>query len=54
MTKGGIMNDSTLHKIEQILGYRFQNPALLRQAFTRSSYTNEMKQAKTPADTDSN
>ena len=48
------MNDSTLHKIEQILGYRFQNPALLRQAFTRSSYTNEMKQAKTPADTDSN
>ena len=48
------MNDSTLRKIEQILGYRFQNPALLRQAFTRSSYTNEMKQAKMPADTDSN
>ena len=48
------MNDQILREIEQILGYRFQNPALLRQAFTRSSYTNEMLQAKTPADTDSN
>lgn len=27
--------------IETALGYRFQNPALLRQAFTRSSYRNE-------------
>jgi ribonuclease-3 len=48
------MNAQVIRKIEEILGYRFQNPALLRQAFTRSSYTNEMLQAKTPADTDSN
>lgn len=27
--------------IEAALGYRFRNPALLRQAFTRSSYRNE-------------
>ena len=27
--------------IETALGYRFRNPALLRQAFTRSSYRNE-------------
>ncbi|HBF15681.1 MAG TPA: hypothetical protein DDW30_08425 [Clostridiales bacterium] len=27
--------------IENALGYRFRNPALLRQAFTRSSYRNE-------------
>ena len=48
------MNDQTIRQIEEILGYRFQNPALLRQAFTRSSYTNEMLQAKIPTDTDSN
>lgn len=27
--------------IERVLGYRFESPALLRQAFTRSSYRNE-------------
>jgi ribonuclease-3 len=55
ITDGGDdMTDQALQAIEKILGYRFQNPALLKQAFTRSSYTNEMLQAKTPADTDSN
>ena len=28
-------------EIETVLGYRFRTPALLRQAFTRSSYRNE-------------
>ncbi len=48
------MNDQTIQSIERLLGYRFKNPALLRQAFTRSSYTNEMLQAKVLSDTDSN
>ena len=48
------MTDHVLKKIEDVIGYRFKNPMLLRQAFTRSSYTNEMLQSKTPADTDSN
>lgn len=48
------MTDAQLKTIEEIIGYEFQNPALLRQAFTRSSYVNEMGQSKTPSDTDSN
>ncbi|MBR6546049.1 MAG: hypothetical protein IKT72_03860 [Clostridia bacterium] len=48
------MTEQAIREIEERLGYRFKNPALLKQAFTRSSYTNEMLQARTPADTDSN
>ncbi len=48
------MTEAEMKRIEQILGYQFKNPALLRQAFTRSSYVNEMGQSKTPSDTDSN
>lgn len=32
-------------EIEKIIGYRFQDKALLRQAFTRKSYCNEARQA---------
>jgi len=31
------MDESSLHKVEQIIGYKFSNPALLSQAFTHSS-----------------
>lgn len=31
------------HKIEETLGYRFRDPSLLKQAFTRTSYCNEEK-----------
>ncbi len=48
------MTEQNIRLIEQTIGYHFKNPALLRQAFTRASYTNEMMQARTPADTDSN
>ncbi len=48
------MTDAQLKRIEKIIGYKFKNPALLRQAFTRSSYVNEMGQSRTPSDTDSN
>ena len=30
-----------LHEFEEIIGYRFQNISLLRQALTHSSYANE-------------
>jgi len=48
------MQEQELDRIEKIIGYRFRNRALLRQAFTRSSYVNEMAQAHTPSDTQSN
>lgn len=32
-------------EIEEIIGYHFRDPALLRQAFTRKSYCNEAHQA---------
>lgn len=32
---------SRLHELEEKLGYQFQNPDLLRQALTHSSYANE-------------
>lgn len=31
------------HKIEERIGYRFRDPSLLKQAFTRTSFCNEMK-----------
>lgn len=48
------MTERDIHEIERILGYTFRNPVLLRQAFTRRSYTNEMKQRRTPSDTEPN
>ena len=30
-------------EIEKIIGYEFKNKALLRQAFTRESYCNELR-----------
>lgn len=40
--------------IEDKIGYTFHNKALLRQAFTRSSYVNERAQGRIPSDTQSN
>ncbi len=37
--------DHAIKEIEQIIGYHFADPALLRQAFTRKSYCNEARQA---------
>lgn len=37
-----------IREIEEIIGYRFQDPSLLRQAFTRKSYCNEARQAGDP------
>jgi ribonuclease-3 len=48
------MTRQDIREIEEIIGYTFRDPTLLRQAFTRRSYTHEMAQSKTPADTDSN
>ena len=48
------MTESILAQIEEILGYHFKNPALIRQAFTRSSYVNELAQGGRAADTQSN
>lgn len=39
----GVSEEDRLH-IEDVLGYHFRNPALLLQAFTRSSYCNETRQ----------
>lgn len=47
--------DAELSEIETVLGYRFQNPTLLRQAFTRRSYTNEYEaKFKRPAPVECN
>ena len=49
------MNDKELAAVEDVLGYRFQNPTLLRQAFTRRSYTAEYAaQKKRPAPVECN
>lgn len=37
----------TMEMLEERIGYRFHNQALLKQAVTHSSYTNEMKIRKT-------
>lgn len=34
-------------EFEQVIGYKFQNKNLIRQAFTHSSYANEKRMAKT-------
>ncbi len=47
--------DAELREIETVLGYRFRNPTLLRQAFTRRSYTNEYEaKYKRPAPVECN
>lgn len=38
--------DENIEKIEEIIGYRFRDTALLRQAFTRTSYCNEFSKRK--------
>lgn len=48
------MTEQELSEIELVIGYTFRNRTLLRQAFTRRSYTHEMGQSGTPADTESN
>ncbi len=48
------MQPDIYHAIEEQLGYRFRNRALLRQALTRSSYFHEMQMSGTPSDTPSN
>ena len=35
------MKEQVYDEIEQLIGYEFDNRLLLRQAFTRKSYTNE-------------
>jgi len=47
--------DAELKEIERVIGYTFRNPVLLRQAFTRSSYTNEFEaKYKRPAPVECN
>ncbi len=36
--------DRQIEHIQEVIGYRFHDPALLRQAFTRESYCNEARQ----------
>lgn len=48
------MTAHMIASIEETLGYHFQNPTLLKQAFTRSSYVNELAQGGRAADTQSN
>lgn len=48
------MTPTELRTIEAVIGYRFQNPSLLKQAFTRSSYVNELAGGRHPSDTESN
>lgn len=48
------MTEQDFLEIEQRIGYTFRNRSLLKQAFTRSSYVNELAQGRTPADTQSN
>ena len=45
-----MLTDKEVARVEEVLGYRFKNPTLLRQAFTRRSYTVEYEaQKKRPA-----
>ncbi len=48
------MQDKIFKEIEEKIGYKFQNPSLLKQAFTRSSYVNERAASRHPSDTQSN
>lgn len=48
------MTEHMIASVEETIGYHFRNPALLRQAFTRSSYVNELAQGGRAADTQSN
>ncbi len=48
------MQEKVLREIEEKIGYTFRNPSLLRQAFTRSSYVNEMEAGHRRVDTQSN
>lgn len=48
------MTAHIIASIEETLGYHFRNPTLLKQAFTRSSYVNELAQGGRAADTQSN
>lgn len=43
-----IVNGYTMEKLEERISYHFQNKALLEQALTHSSFTNEQKKVKTP------
>ncbi len=36
-----MLSETTIHQIEETVGYRFRNKGLLTQAFTRSSFSNE-------------
>ncbi len=44
--KDRITNKGNFNKVEQILGYKFRNKNLLRQALTHSSYSNERNMHK--------
>lgn len=46
--KDGNMEEHTLGQLEERISYRFHDPALLKQAVTHSSFTNEQKIRKTP------
>ncbi len=48
------MTQTEIRAVEAAIGYHFQNPALLKQAFTRSSYVNEMAAGHKTVDTQSN
>lgn len=38
-----MLEEYTIRKLQERIGYQFQNPALLKQALTHSSYTNEQR-----------
>ena len=41
----GYMNEFLLNELQNTLGYKFKDPALLIEALTHSSYANEMKKS---------
>ena len=48
------MTPTEIRTVEACIGYQFRNRALLKQAFTRSSYVNEKAGSPRPSDTQSN
>ena len=46
MEKNILNSDEVLAKVEHLIGYTFQNKALLKQALTHSSYSKEMEGEK--------